>query len=77
MEAESQRPSEREGATSALNAAIEAMNLAKELSGITPAEAAFGSASVILAGCFCCLFTIGRLQAEIHPVRHDLPDGLR
>jgi hypothetical protein len=48
MEAESQRPNEREGTISALNAAIEAMNLAKELSSITPAKAVFGSVSVIL-----------------------------
>ena len=32
----------------ALNAAIEAMNLAKELSSITPAKAVFGSVSVVL-----------------------------
>ena len=31
MEAESQQPKEREGTVSALNAAIEAMNFAKEL----------------------------------------------
>ena len=49
MEAESQRPKEREGTVSALNAAIEAMNFAKELSSITPAKAVFGSVSVILA----------------------------
>ena len=48
MEAESQRPKGREGAISALNMAIEAMNLAKELSSITPAKAVFGSVSVIL-----------------------------
>jgi hypothetical protein len=49
MEAESQRPKGRDGAISALNAAIEALNLAKELSSITPAKAVFGSVSVILA----------------------------
>jgi hypothetical protein len=49
MEAESQRPKGREGTISALNAAIEALNLAKELSSITPAKAVFGSVSVILA----------------------------
>ena len=48
MEAKSQRPKEREGAVSALNAAIEALNLAKELSSITPAKAVFGAVSVIL-----------------------------
>jgi len=48
MKAESQRPKEREGVISALNAAIEALNLAKEFSSITPAKAVFGSVSVIL-----------------------------
>jgi len=48
MEAESQRPKAREGVISGLNAAIETMNLAKELSSITPAKAVFGSVSVTL-----------------------------
>jgi len=48
MEAESKQPKEREGAISALDVAIEAMNLAKEISSITPAKAVFGSVSVIL-----------------------------
>ena len=48
MEVESQRPKEREGAISALNLAIEALNLAKELASITPAKAAFGSVGVLL-----------------------------
>ena len=33
---------------SALNVAIEALNLAKEISGITPAKAVFGSVGVLL-----------------------------
>ena len=48
MEAESQRPKGRKRTISALNAAVEALNLAKELSSITPAKAVFGSVSVIL-----------------------------
>ena len=48
MEAKSQRPEEREGIILALNGTIEAMNLAKELSSITPAGAVFGSVSVVL-----------------------------
>ena len=62
MEAESQRPKEREGVLSALNAAIEVLNLAKEVSSATPAKAIFGSVSIILAMIrvsivldFCCL----------------------
>ena len=48
MEATSQRPKDKEGAISALNTTIEAMNLAKEISSITPAKAAFGVVSVLL-----------------------------
>ena len=39
----------RDGALSVLSIAIEGLNLAKEISSITPAKAVFGSASVILA----------------------------
>jgi len=48
MEAESRRPKDRESTISVLNGTIEALNLAKELSSITPAQAVFGSVSVIL-----------------------------
>ena len=47
MDAKSQR--RRDITLSSLNMAIEAMNLAKEVSSITPAKAVFGSVSVILA----------------------------
>ena len=49
MEAESQRPKGQGGAISALNVAIEALNLAKEVSTIPLAKAVFGSVSVVLA----------------------------
>ena len=48
MTDKSQRPKGQDGALSSLNAAIDALNLAKEASSITPAKAAFGSASVLL-----------------------------
>ena len=48
MNAKSQRPKRRDGAISPLNAAIEALNLAKEISSATPAKAVFGSVSAIL-----------------------------
>jgi len=38
----------RDGVLSTLNVAIEAMNLAKEISSVTPAKAVFGSVSVLL-----------------------------
>jgi len=48
MEADPQRPKGRDGTLSSLNIAIEAMNLAKEVSSITPAKAVFGSVSILL-----------------------------
>jgi len=48
MDADLQRQKRRDGALSLLNVAIEAMNLAKEISSITPAKAVFGSVSVLL-----------------------------
>jgi len=49
MEIESRRLKGREGTISALNGFIEVLNLAKEVSSITPAKAVFGSVSIILA----------------------------
>ena len=78
MANKSQQPKEREGAISALNVAIEALNLAKDISSIAPAKAVFGSVSVVLAmirvGSF--LF-VDRLKPEVCPGPDDEPDGLR
>jgi len=49
MEAESQRHKGRDSTISALNGAIEAVNLAKEVSSIPLAKAVFGSVSIVLA----------------------------
>ena len=49
MDADSKRQKRRDNTLSLLNAAIEAMNLAKEASSGTPAKAIFGSVSVLLA----------------------------
>jgi len=56
MEPKSQRPKDREGVISVLNATIEAMNLAKEISSITPAKAAFGAVSALLVMLKVCFF---------------------
>ena len=48
MQSKSQRPRELDGVLSTLNVAIETLNLAKEISSITPAKAAFGSVIVLL-----------------------------
>ena len=48
MDANPQQPKGHDGVLSLLNAAIEAVNLAKEISSITPAKAVFGSVSTLL-----------------------------
>ena len=49
MEAvESQRPKEWEDAVSASNVAVETLDIAKEVSSVTPAKAVFSSVSVVL-----------------------------
>jgi hypothetical protein len=57
----------RDGVLSSLNVAIEAMNLAKEVSSMTPAKAVFGSVSILLTMVqVCCLLFSGELfQAHI------------
>ena len=48
MDAKTQRPKRQDNSLSLLSAAIEAMNLAKEVSSATPAKAVFGSVSALL-----------------------------
>ena len=49
MDVKSQRQKGRDGALSALNVAIDALNHMKDMSGsIAPAQVAFGSVSVLL-----------------------------
>jgi len=48
MEAESQRLKGRGSAISALNVAIEALNLAKEISSVPLAKVVFNSVSIVL-----------------------------
>jgi hypothetical protein len=50
-----QRPKGQVNVLSSLNAAIDALSLAKELSSITPAKAVFGTVSVILTMIRVCL----------------------
>ena len=49
MATKSHRPKGRDAVLSSLNMAIDALNLAKELSGITPAKAVVGSVAILLA----------------------------
>jgi len=55
MTTESQQPKNREGALSALNVAIDIVNLAKEVSDVTPAKAAFGTVGILLTMIRVCL----------------------
>jgi len=48
MADESQRPKGQDGVLSSLNMAIDGLNLAKELSSVTPVTAVFGSVGVLL-----------------------------
>ena len=79
MDAKSRRPKGRDNIVSALNAAIDALVLAKEIASITPAKAVFGTVSAILTTIrVSLLFLVDgcRLRTEIHPGRHDQSDGL-
>jgi len=50
MKGEYQQPEPgRDGVLSSLNMAIDGLNLAKEVSSITPAKAVFGTVSILLA----------------------------
>ena len=66
MAAKPRRQKGRDGVISSLNIAIGAMNLAKEISSITPAKVAFGTVAVLLTmikvrflspGTECSVFT--------------------
>ena len=65
MESSSSQPRHQNNALSSLNVAIETLNLAKEVSGVTPAKAVFGSVSIILtmirAGFFYVVQRVGQL----------------
>jgi hypothetical protein len=67
MEIKSQRPEGREDAISALNAAIESLRLAVNISSITPAKTVFRSVSTLLTTIRVCflLFRNGLLEVYI------------
>jgi len=66
MEAKSQRPNEQEGAISALNAAIEDLNLAEKVSSIPPAKAVFGSVTILLALIRVCFLLFRHDLLRVH-----------
>ena len=61
MDTKSRRSKRQDVTFSTLNAAIEAMNLAKEVSSITPAKAIFGSVGLILT-----MIKVGPLIVRFH-----------
>jgi hypothetical protein len=60
MDPTPQRPKGRDGVLSALNVAIEGLNLAKEISSITPAKAVFGSVCILLV-----MIRVGDLSVNV------------
>jgi len=64
MATEPQRPNRGDVVLSSLNAAVEALNLAKEFSSIAPVKAVFDSAGVLLV-----IIKVGSLLVPIdHPL---------
>ena len=72
MAASSRRQKSRENTLDLLGAAIEAVNLAKEMSSPTPAKAVFGTVSILLTTIRVrlLLFCIDGLRVHTYP-GHD------
>ena len=66
MTDKSQQPKGQDGVLSALNVAIDSLNLAKEVTGITPAKAAFGSVAILLAMIRVSFFLFCNETFQIH-----------
>jgi len=79
MDVRSQQPRGRGGVLSSLNVAIEVLNLAKEISDITPAKAAFGSVSVLLTMIRVRFprFCDDELPVHVYPGLDDQRTGIR
>jgi len=66
MAAKSKRPKGRDGALSVLNVAIDTLNLSKEVSSITPANAVFGSVSILLTMIKVCALLFCDETLQVH-----------
>ena len=68
MDTKSRRQKHQDATLSSLNAAIDAMNIAKDVMSMTPAKAAFGSVSVILTMIKVGFLPsrVGRLLANVY-----------
>lgn len=69
MDANSKRQKHQDSALSLLNVAIEAMNLAKEISSVTPAQAVFGSVTVLLTMIKVCFPLLRWPVLNLHATR--------
>ena len=67
METESRRPKRRNDALPSLNAAINALDLARDTTNVDRVREAFGSASALLAATRVCFppVRVGRLLAHV------------
>jgi len=70
MDTRSQPPKHRDVVLSSLNAAVEAVNLAKELSSLTPAKAVFGTVGVILT-----MIRVNFLPVFVERLRNEMGLG--
>jgi len=79
MAANSQRPRRQDGVLSTLNVAIDVLNLAKEVSSVTPAKAVFGSVSVLLTMVRVrfALYCYEMFQAHTQPGLDGQRSGIR
>ena len=66
MKNKSQQPKRREGATEELNTAIEATNLAENLSTIAPAKIVFGSVGTLLTVIRVCVMLLRNDLLQAH-----------
>ena len=62
----SQQPKGQDGLLSSLNVAIDGLNLAKEISSVTPAKAVFGSVAILLAMIRVCSLLFYDEVCEVH-----------
>ena len=79
MDANSQRPTERNGALSTLNVTIDALNLVKDAVDIAPAKAVLGTVCALLTMIRVCFFLLcdDELQVHTFPGLDGEPTGLR
>jgi len=68
MDTDAQRPRGQDTTYSSLNVTIEALNLAKDLSGIVPAKVVFGSVSSLLTMIRVCFLPLSDDRALVSHV---------